>query len=305
MPTQAQLQAFTELAKSQGYGEDEIASFAKLAETAPVEERDLTFDEQLSRDVKKREAFGNVDIGLEAKNRSLIDSEKEVEPDYLQQVYDQNGGVLLSGLKTLTEKEAMARSIIGMGGVEGFRKQAPLSVLLESNDVLKKANDSADILLGDVNAIQRLLPPGTKTDIFGKGNLTGPIAGRMPEFLSSDERIKARQAIGTLFTQRAKEMSGVAINPEELKRMESFLPSNKDQERTVALKADQMDKAIRMNMKVREDALRSGMTIGELWKANKAAYYQEFGFGLPEIKGNQSQLQAPQNSEDLVNKYWQ
>lgn len=251
-----------EISGIQGDANANLKTLADILKKKEDSERD-NFDRGLKVDPKTGQLVQAQGVGLTGQSA-------------VTELYRQGGDKFLKG-KSVADQKAISEAILSFGSLDEYRQQAPLESLLIYDKDLEKAQTSAESILDKVNALTNLFPKGTGMDIFGKGNLTGPIASKKG-FLRTPEQVRAQQIIGELFTGKAKEMSGVAINPEELKRMETFLPAVNDQENIISQKMENMSKAIEMNMKVREVALRSGKTISQVWKENSKEFLTAYGF---------------------------
>ncbi len=204
-------------------------------------------------------------------------------------VVSKTGRRLLSG--GLNEKKAQAQAILSYGSVDKYLQEAPLSDIysLKSFETQKKADDNASKILSKINAAQTYFSPNAVADFWGKGNLTGPIASRKG-FLRSKSQREAQAIIGELSAEKIKDLSGAAVSEQEFERLKKFLPDPGMQENEVATQLDLLNRRIKMNMKVREDAIRAGQNESSYWQANKNKYLQEFGFPSEDSEKGQELL---------------
>ncbi len=262
------LNLFESTAKSQGFSEEEIApflEFGRIKAQEADEPIDLSKDPVFQRQVEFAKLTGTIS---DTPGGGLTGQAA------FSEVVRQGGRNLLKG-KTISERESEAEVILSFGGVSSFRQQAPLRDLLSVKQ-LEKDQQSTD-LLSDVQVLQQLFPVGTKADFFRQGNLTGPIASKLG-FLRSQDQQTAQALIAELSTEKIKILSGVAVSPKEFERLRKFLPDARDQENEVATKLDALDRAIRMNQAIREEALRTGKTVSEVFRMDSKRFFREFGF---------------------------
>lgn len=266
---QQKLQLFETIAKSRGISDEQIAPYLELGKIK-LQEANQPYnpakDETLQRQIEYGKLTGAIP---KTPTDSMITGQ-----DAYSEVIKQGGRDLIKG-KTKAERETEAETILSFGGVSDYRQKASLKDIY--TDAQSKANDAATSLLQDVGVLQQIFPVGTKADIWMKGNLTGPIAARKG-FLRTGKQIQAQAMVQEMSTQKIKELSGVAVSPKEMERLRGFLPDARDQENEVANKLDALDRGIRMNMAIRDEAARTGKTESEVFAQKKDMYYQQFGF---------------------------
>jgi hypothetical protein len=209
--------------------------------------------------------------------------------DAVKQVQKEGGSSLLNIAKTKTERESLAETILSFGSVNDYKAQANLEEVMNKDDYAKfKAGSD---LLQDVNTLQAYFPRGTDTamNIFGSGNLTGGITGRKI-FLRNGKQVTVQALIADLATKKSKELSGVAISPQEMQRMIPMLPQVTDQENEVADKLDTLARRIEMNLAAKEAAARLGVDPASYWNKNKDALLIKYGFQNEASVGGQSNM---------------
>ena len=204
----------------------------------------------------------------------------EVDEDTALEIVNKTGRRLLSG--GLGEKKAQAKAILSYGSVDKYLKEAPLDDIYSLKAFKDEAenDEKAYDLLRRVDSALQYFPKGSGVDLFGEGNISGPLAGNFLGIRPKTRkaRSQARAAIGELSAEKIKELSGAAVSDTEFERLTTFLPDKGMQEDEVASKLDSLKRAVEMNLEAREDAVRSGQSVSSYWKNNKDKYLNKYGF---------------------------
>jgi hypothetical protein len=93
------------------------------------------------------------------------------------------------------------------------------------------------------------------------GNATGPVLGRLPQFIKdwwSPEGIPARQKLANLTSREFLERSGAAVTESEAARLMPYTPNERDTEETIQRKLVGLRKEYQTIVREREENFRRG-----------------------------------------------
>lgn len=182
--------------------------------------------------------------------------------DAVAEVMKQGGSDFINKGKDKDARAAIAAEILKLGGVNDYRKQMPLA------DLLSPAEETAQQSTVDLqNEISTAAP------MFGKANDkwggTGPVSAMLPsqlDFLRSKEgRDKIAEA-EKIKAQYAQAISGKVISDNEIRRLQSFLPSKDKTETQNGEDLNRLKDAIEKNVKIFELGKREGLTPNEAFQ---------------------------------------
>lgn len=158
--------------------------------------------------------------------------------------------------------EGIAAAIQRERGIASIPTRAQQSAGAGRGKTLPAAQIDKFAMLSDLETAARSLP--ALIDAQGGNVGTGPIAGRVPDFLKSGKGVNTRAVISSIEGQYLNLLSGAAVSPSEAARLEPFIPNQRDDEQRVKAKAVAFANRLRQILKAKRDAFRkAGYAVDE------------------------------------------
>lgn len=299
--SQAQLDAFKNVALQQGYNPAEVDSFMTMAQAGAAQkqanadksqadelgmyEKKLQLQQKysgtssqpgaLSEIESKAISEGNAKIGYdEATGTYKVTPQIKVDP--LVWAADNQVFKHLTG-KSKEERYAQAEAMQKLG-VDGYMKSSALPDLLTEKELT--ARDTATGLLNSASSIYSQVQDrnGKAADVEGVG-----ILGKFrPGFMTNEAGRTLRQEITGLTAAKMKEISGAAISDREVQRLSKALPQIGDPESVIMTKSKNIADSLEIGLQMQEVAKRERLTLDQAYKKYGAEAFKAKDQPVPE-----------------------
>lgn len=218
------------------------AAMMELAKKGVVKPADLASkDPQLALKIAQQSTTPNTPTGADA----------------VAEAMRQGGSQFIQQGKDVAARNAIAETILKLGGVNKYRQQLPL------NDLLNPAEKTSETAATDLQReIDYSLPAFQKDELGG----TGPVAQYIPGFLRTPAGREKVADVGKVQALYQQMISGKVVSDREVERLSQFLPTKGKTETQNREDFLRLKKGIEDNLTLFEKAKREGLTPNEAYQ---------------------------------------